>query len=432
MTIFRDTNSIGSGGFGEVCISVRESDGERFAKKRLINTDADAVERFAREVRLLSSLDHPNIVKVIAKRLQSDPYFYIMPLYASSLDKLIRNLAGNAPRIESIFSRILAGTAYAHEQGVIHRDLKPQNVLLTSDTDVVVSDFGLGRQLDSASTRQTMTGIGMGTQLYMAPEQFIDTKSVDRRCDVFALGRILVEMYTGILSPGTQDLSSIPPRILPLVHRATHHDANRRFESAVEFRNAWLQALNYASRASGLQSLQQITAELSATPDLPDAKIVDLVNSLIDCVGDPDELEASIMKLPAFVVGRAFQKDCNAMDSVMDVFGKFIADQGHSFEYTDAIATHCSKIFFEIKSPHARARLIASVAEIGVGHNRWFVMGQAGKMIESIQQDVEVSAAVDALAALDSRTRDGLSPYIDFTKVAYRLRQLLETTKEVT
>ncbi|MCP4374494.1 MAG: serine/threonine protein kinase [Deltaproteobacteria bacterium] len=429
MTAYRDAKSIGSGGFGEVCLCERESDGEQFAKKRLISSSPDAIERFAREVRLLNSLDHPNVVKVIAKRLNGPPYFYVMPLYAGALDGIISQLRGDTNRIETIFSRVLAGTAYAHEQGVIHRDLKPQNVLLNSDTDIVVSDFGLGRQLDSVSTRHTKTGIGMGTQLYMAPEQLKDLKSVDRRCDVFALGRMLIELYTGMLSPGEQDLSAVPPRILPLVHRSTHHDADRRFESAVEFRTAWQQALVYLSRATGVHSLQQLTAELIATPDLPDEKVRDLVNTLVDCVSDPDEIQSAIMKLPPLVIGRAFAVDQNSMETVIDVFGKFIVEQGYSFEYTDTIATHCTKIFHEISSPLSRARIIASVAEIGVGHNRWFVIGRAANLIESVEREADIQATIDVLAVLDSLTRDGVAAYIDFPKVALRLRQLLETSK---
>lgn len=165
-----------------------------------------------------------------------------MPRYTQSLDAIVPDIVREPQRVEAIFGRILDGVAYAHEQGVIHRDLKPQNVLLNDDADLVVSDFGLGRQLRSQSTRQTGTGYQMGTELYMAPEQFIDAKSVDERCDVFGLGRMLIELYAGFLSPGSQDHACIPPRFLPIVRRATHYNADQRFPSAVEMRNAWQQA----------------------------------------------------------------------------------------------------------------------------------------------------------------------------------------------
>ena len=428
MARFRDIRSIGSGGFGEVTLCERTSDNAHFAKKRLIDESENAVARFTREARLLSSLDHPNVVKVVGKRLQSSPYFYLMPVYSGSLDAQIPSLVQDTDRIEAIFGRILAGVSYAHEQGVIHRDLKPQNVLLNTDTDVVVSDFGLGRQLDSASTRQTMTGMAMGTQLYMAPEQFIDSKSVDQRSDVFALGRMLLELYTGMLSPGPQDYSPVPPRVLPLVHRATHHKPESRFADATEFRNAWLQALDLTARTDGLQSLHGLTAELSATPDLPDEKIDELVDSLVACLNDPDEIEASLMKLPAFVIGRAVGRKPTEMTSVIDAYCRFINSQGWAFEYTDTIANKCDAIVGEIHVSEPKAKLIAATAEVGVDHNRWFVMEKAARMLEALQTEPDVAAAVDALARAPSRVRNGIGGYLNFTRLDGRLRQLFEET----
>lgn len=427
MTRYNDIRAIGSGGFGEVTICEREGDGQRFAKKLLTDMSPDAVHRFVREVRLLSSLAHPHVVSVVGHRLRTEPYFYIRPLFDGSLDRLIPTITADQSRIHSIFTRILDGVAYAHEQGVIHRDRKPQNVLLNSDTDLVVSDFGLGRQLDSLSTRQTSTGMKMGTELYMAPEQFRNSKSADMRSDVFALGRILIELYTGFLSPGSQDLSAIPPRILALVRRATHHDPDRRFSSAIEFKNAWLQALRLSVKAEGRQGLHQLTAEFAATPDLSDDAIDRLVDAFVECLDDDDEIHAAIMTLPAGAIARAFARHLDEMDSVVEAFGKFSSQQGWGFEYTDAIAKQCCKIFDLISSPEARARLAASVAEVGVVHNRWFVIGRAAEMIQRAEPGVDESAFVDALTELSSRVRDGLVGYLTLSNLTPRLRELFDT-----
>lgn len=426
MALFNDLRLIGSGGFGEVYLCERESDGEKFAKKHLSFTSPDVIARFAREIRLLDSLDHPNIVKVVAKQLNQSPYYYVMPLYRLSLDQHINQLIGDLSRVEAIFSRILDGMAYAHEQGVIHRDLKPQNVLLNSDVDIVVSDFGLGRQLDSLSARQTSTGMHMGTPLYMAPEQFTDSKTADQRCDVYALGRMLIELYTGTLTMGVPNLNVVPPRILPIIHRSTHQDPNKRFDSSVEFRNAWQQALSYSSNSSGSYAMQQLIAEFSATPDLAYDKVSELVNALIDCVSDPDELLSAIMKLPHPVIGRAFMEDQNSMTSVFEAFGSFIAEKGFSFEYTDSVATHCTNIFHEISSSLSRAKIIASVAQLGVNHNRWFVIKRAANLIESIKSNEDIQETINLLSTLNNETRDRIANYIDFSKIGTRLRQLLE------
>ena len=166
-------------------------------------------ERFAREVRILSSLDHPNVVKVLAKQLSTEPFYYVMPLYRHSLASEIPAMAADESRINTIMSGVLDGVEYAHLQGILHRDIKADNVLMNSDTDLVISDFGLGRIIDSASTRQTISGFGMGTMRYMAPEQFSDAKYADHRSDVFSLGRMIYELYTGPLTGIHQDVTSL-------------------------------------------------------------------------------------------------------------------------------------------------------------------------------------------------------------------------------
>jgi len=94
-----------------------------------------------------------------------------MPLYTHSLRRIVKELARDHGRIPRIFRFILDAIQHAHQSGVVHRDINPNNVLMNSDDDVVVSDFGLGRRLDTTSTRLTTTNAAMGTSGYMAPEQ---------------------------------------------------------------------------------------------------------------------------------------------------------------------------------------------------------------------------------------------------------------------
>ena len=157
MTRYIDTRKLGSGGFGEVWLCRRESDGNVYAKKKLLGSvDEDGTKRFQQEVPLLSRLDHPNIVKVVGFHLQKAPYWYVMPRYQHTLYQEVPSLVGDTRRIIDIFTAILSGIEYAHAEGVIHRDLKPENVLMNSDDDIVVTDFGLGRALDSETSSQPL------------------------------------------------------------------------------------------------------------------------------------------------------------------------------------------------------------------------------------------------------------------------------------
>ena len=200
MSEFVEHTKLGEGGFGEVYVCAEGN--ESFALKKLsLNCSEDAESRFQREIRILSTLDHPNIVKVLSHQWETRPFYYIMPLYECSLEQERVKIHHHEDRANKIFRAVLDGMEYAHEQGVVHRDLKPANILMNNDDDVVISDFGLGRFTDSETTRFTQTGHGLGSYFYMAPEQHYDGKNADRRSDIFALGRILYVMHVGALIP---------------------------------------------------------------------------------------------------------------------------------------------------------------------------------------------------------------------------------------
>jgi len=120
-----------------------------------------------------------------------------MPLYAQGLRQIIPQLTKEHPRIRGIFRLILSAVQYAHERGIIHRDLNPNNIMMNCDNEIVVSDFGLGRRLDASTSRVTQPHGAMGTSGYMAPEQYHEAEHADVRSDIFALGVILNEMYSG-------------------------------------------------------------------------------------------------------------------------------------------------------------------------------------------------------------------------------------------
>jgi eukaryotic-like serine/threonine-protein kinase len=132
--------------------------------------------------------------------------------------------------LRGIFAAILEGVEYAHSQCAVHRDLKPENILLNSDDDVVISDFGLGLELDRETTRLTSTGRDMGTFDYMGPEQMQDAKRASPKSDVFALGQILFEMYTGNVPVALHGFDNLPSGIALIIEKCTQLRPDNRFE----------------------------------------------------------------------------------------------------------------------------------------------------------------------------------------------------------
>jgi len=117
MTKFVDIDKIGSGGFGVVIKRKRDPDGELFARKLLLLEDEGSIKRFQREVRILSKLAHPRIIRIEDTHVDAKPYWFVMPLYKNSLRDVMPSVVGDRKEIAAIFESVLEGMDYAHEQG---------------------------------------------------------------------------------------------------------------------------------------------------------------------------------------------------------------------------------------------------------------------------------------------------------------------------
>ena len=187
---------LGGGGMGRV-YEVKDTElGERVALKVLrAGLSEEAIERFRREVRLTRRIQHRNVARMFDIGEHNGDKFLTMELVEGA--SLTRELGGPLPwaRLQSLALQICAGLDAAHRAGVIHRDLKPDNVLIETGTDrAVITDFGIARSGDDASV--TQVGVVIGTPRYMAPEQLAGA-DVDARADLFSLGVMLYELASG-------------------------------------------------------------------------------------------------------------------------------------------------------------------------------------------------------------------------------------------
>jgi eukaryotic-like serine/threonine-protein kinase len=215
--------------------------------------DEDFVGRFIGEAKSAARLSHPNVVSVYDQG-RDGPYPYLAMEYLPG--RTLRDLLGErgwCPPREAlaIMVPLLSGLAAAHTAGIVHRDVKPENVLIAPDGHLKVVDFGLARALSVSS--QTRTGVIIGTVAYLAPEQVTGT-SADARTDVYAAGIVLFELLTGV-KPHTGDgplavaykhvnetvpapsrfVQGIPPEVDRLVLQATSRDPRGRPADAADF-----------------------------------------------------------------------------------------------------------------------------------------------------------------------------------------------------
>ena len=192
---------IGIGGMGSVYRSARRGDPTQLAIKVMseaTRSNPVLLRRFEQEFRAASRLDHPNMVKAIDYgEADGVPYLVMELVVGKNLSDYVEE-KGRLPELEAIrlVGQVAQGLHRAHKMGLVHRDVKPDNILITSDGQAKLTDLGLVKEAET-DLNLTRTGRGLGTPHFMAPEQFKNAKLADSRCDIYSLGATLYSAITG-------------------------------------------------------------------------------------------------------------------------------------------------------------------------------------------------------------------------------------------
>jgi serine/threonine-protein kinase len=184
--------------------------------------DDDRVERFRREIGILSKIDHPGVLRILDSGTHGDRLFFVSELIdGHTLESDPQPRPWDVPKAAAFVASVADALAASHAAGVVHRDVKPSNIMIASDGSIRLLDFGLARPSGIDATTLTRVGVIVGTPTYMSPEQF-ESRWLDARSDIYSLGVVLFELLTA-----TRPFVATTPLALAMMHKGEEPPAPR-------------------------------------------------------------------------------------------------------------------------------------------------------------------------------------------------------------
>lgn len=322
---------LGEGNKGRVFKAQHKLMGRLVALKIIapqIASRASSIARFYREMRLLGRLNHPNVVRAFDADQVGDLLYIVMEYVAGrDLEQLLRDRGPLPPaEVAGYMAQAALGLGHAHDQGIVHRDVKPTNLILSQEGQVKVLDLGLGALLeaDSQTSFATAAGHSVGTLMYMSPEQ-ATASDVDGRSDLFSLGCTMYHLLTGQVpfpgqtvveclkrralgspDPITEVRPGLPPRLVGVLDKLLARRPENRFQTAAEAALA-LEAVAQHDNAP-LPDLQLPPRPAMYVPDpqpqASDAPLTATESPVTESCARPDTSPPSQSRLTSLLVGR--------------------------------------------------------------------------------------------------------------------------------
>jgi hypothetical protein len=377
------------------------------ALKIVENADEEVRRRILREYRILREHPHDHVIPVIAFGEEADgSLWYAMPLARQSLETRLESGVLKTEDAVGVVRQVGHGVTHLHGVGVIHRDIKPGNVLESSPGRWVVSDLGFARHADStASSRLTASGAGLGTLWYTAPEQWIDAHRATERSDIFSLGRLTQDLLLGYES----DLDDLNHEaIRAVLRRATSADPNARqttvdaFVSQLE-NAATAPESGWAPAEAWDNQRERLLRDLHGGS--PDPATNDELRSLMSAAVEDAELmerfEYVATAMPADMIEEIWNADRGLFRRFLDAYARHVGEvRGYDFSFTDHVANFWHRCAQVTGDPQVRGLAVSVLGELGPRHNRWHVRDVFAALVQEVHSADDAIYSEEALRGL--------------------------------
>ena len=389
---YRIIEEIGEGGFGKVYKAKDLTNENIVAIKQCNKFDDNNLRRFKREVRIMDSIDHPNVIKVLDQNLESAIPYFVMPLAEKSLYNLIPHIYDDTSKVISYFEDICKGVIAIHSTGHTHRDIKPHNILIINE-NVVVSDLGLAKINERDTTVLTKTTDKILTEEYASPEQFVEsgTRDLDQRGDIYMLGKTLYHLLTNqrpiIVNPDALD-----PGYWLIYKKATKYSKEERYQTVGQLLDAILDVKKandpQANPDIYIDSLISTAKENLKNDQYNESNINEILKTLLS-IEDNQVFIEKFNQIPEKlfpILGSYFTTD---LETILQLLHEKTKHELHNYpwSFAESMGSKMIKITKNSNNPSIWRYSILLTLIVSVGLNRFAAMDQFDYLLKGINSD---------------------------------------------
>lgn len=397
-------DEIGKGGMGKV-FKVQHGTNE-YALKVCLDEDLENIKRFKREVRLMASVKHENVIEVVANNLESETPYFVMPICRFSIDKKLDKFQENQELAINILLQVCIGINALHLSGIIHRDIKPPNILISLDNKIKISDLGLGKFTDRDSTILTSSNVYMGTQGYIPPEFFKSggTKNATVKSDIYQLGKTIYNVFTNS-NPALIEKDRLPGGLLYIVRKCISDNPENRYQTVGELENAlknYLLSLRPESNpTNAFENLINIAKDNLKTISYDKTNVENIIETLFQF---KDEVEIFFKKfndIPKSILEIIASNLPALTTELVDIYSatieKHFRENRIDFSDAELVAEAMYQIFKGTKDIDIKIKTMKMTLFASVWCNRYSAMGVFDEMLQEIKDDQEAVAVSEML-----------------------------------